>query len=197
MGAGAATLALLAYNALQISTYGALGLYATQSFEKYTGLSLPWWAFALVGVALVAWLGFTGIHTSARVLGVLLVLEVTVLVVMAVCVLAKGGAGSTSFTSPGGVSVRRVAYRSVVWRPGSSGGVPAHRVAAQPVGWCADHRAATRSQMAPFRSPKLSTTCGRGLSRVHLAGASLTSPNRGGCHVSRRSDRLRRQRAGR
>ncbi|GLY81014.1 amino acid permease [Actinoallomurus iriomotensis] len=99
MGSGAATLALLAYNALQISTYGALGLYATQSFEKYTGLSLPWWVFALVGVALVAWLGFTGIHTSARILGILLVLEVTVLVVMAVCVLAKGGAGSTSFTS--------------------------------------------------------------------------------------------------
>lgn len=99
VGSGAATLALLAYNALQISTYGALGLYATQSFEKYTGVSLPWWAFSLVAVALVAWLGFLGIHTSARILAILLVLEVAVLVVMAVCVLAKGGAGGTSLTS--------------------------------------------------------------------------------------------------
>lgn len=99
LGSGAATLALLAYNGLQISTYGALGLYGADSFEKYTGASVPWWVFALVAVALVAWLGFRGIHTSAKILGVLLVLEVAVLVVLAVFVLAKGGAGETSFTS--------------------------------------------------------------------------------------------------
>ncbi|MCO5969325.1 APC family permease [Actinoallomurus soli] len=99
VGSGAATLALLAYNTLQISTYGALGLYATDTFKKYTGMSLPWWVFALGAVALVAWLGYRGIHTSARILGILLVLEIAVLVVMAVCVLAKGGAGGTSFTS--------------------------------------------------------------------------------------------------
>ncbi|WP_192808576.1 APC family permease [Actinomadura montaniterrae] len=98
-GSGAATLALLAYNTLQISTYGALGLYAADTFDKYTGVSLPWWVFALVAVVLVAWLGYRGIHTSARILGILLVLEIAVLVVMAVCVLAKGGAGETSFTS--------------------------------------------------------------------------------------------------
>ena len=99
VGAGAATLAMLAYNTLQISTYGALGLYAADSFEKYTGASVPWWVFALVAVVLVAWLAFLGIHTSAQVLAVLLVLEVAVLVVMAAYVLAKGGAGETSFTS--------------------------------------------------------------------------------------------------
>ncbi|MFI0410554.1 APC family permease [Actinomadura sp. 3N508] len=99
LGAGAATLALLAYNALQISTYGALGLYAAGTFEKYTDLDVPWWVFALVGVALVAWLGFLGIHTSAKVLAVLLILEVAVLVVMALYVLAKGGSGDTTYTS--------------------------------------------------------------------------------------------------
>ncbi|WP_165958987.1 APC family permease [Actinomadura sp. KC345] len=99
MGSGAATLAMLAYNGLQISTYGALGLYGADSFEKYTGTSLPWWVFALVAIVLVAWLGFLGIHTSAKILGVLLVLEIAVLVVMAGYVIAKGGAGETSFTS--------------------------------------------------------------------------------------------------
>ncbi|MFG1955166.1 APC family permease [Micromonospora sp. NPDC048830] len=99
MGSGAAMLALAAYNGLQISTYGALGVYAAGSFEKYFGLAVPWWAFGLVAVALVAWLGFLGIHTSARVLGVLLVLEIAVLVVLAIGVLAKGGAGDVSFTS--------------------------------------------------------------------------------------------------
>lgn len=99
IGAGAATLAMLAYNTLQISTYGALGLYGADTVDKYTGADVPWWVFALVAVALVAWLGFRGIHTSAQVLAVLLVLEVAVLVVMAAYVLAKGGAGETSFTS--------------------------------------------------------------------------------------------------
>lgn len=99
IGSGAATLAMLAYNGLQISTYGALGLYAADSFEKYLGLTLPWWLYALVALVLVGWLGYRGISTSAKVLGVLLVLEVLVLAVMVVFVLAKGGAGETSFTS--------------------------------------------------------------------------------------------------
>ncbi|MDX6744797.1 APC family permease [Actinocorallia sp. A-T 12471] len=99
LGSGAATLALLAYNALQISTYGALGLYSADSFSRYTGVDLPWWLFALVGAALVGYLGFRGIQTSARILGVLLVLEIAILAVMAVFVLAKGGAGETTFTS--------------------------------------------------------------------------------------------------
>ncbi|MFI0369206.1 APC family permease [Actinomadura sp. 1N219] len=99
LGSGAATLALLAYNALQISTYGALGLYAAGTFEKYTDMSVPWWVFALVGIVLVAWLGFLGIQTSAKVLGTLLILEVAVLAVMALFVLGKGGSGETTFTS--------------------------------------------------------------------------------------------------
>ncbi|ROO88611.1 amino acid/polyamine/organocation transporter (APC superfamily) [Actinocorallia herbida] len=99
LGSGSATLALLAYNGLQISCYGALGLYAADSFARYTGLDLPWWLFALAGAALVGYLGFRGIHTSARVLAVLLLAEIAILVVLAVFVIAKGGSGDTSFSS--------------------------------------------------------------------------------------------------
>lgn len=99
VGSGAALLAMVAYNGLQISTYGALGLYAADSFEKYLGLTLPWWLYGLVAVALVWWLAYRGIRTSAKVLGVLLVLEIVVLVVMVLFVLARGGAGELSFTS--------------------------------------------------------------------------------------------------
>ncbi|SFK89763.1 amino acid/polyamine/organocation transporter, APC superfamily [Streptosporangium canum] len=99
VGSGAAMLAIAAYNALQISTYGALGVYATQTFKNYFHRDVPWYVFALVCVVLVAWLGYRGIHTSSRILGVLLVLETAVLVVLAVYVLAKGGAGHWSAES--------------------------------------------------------------------------------------------------
>ncbi|PZG55499.1 amino acid transporter [Spongiactinospora gelatinilytica] len=98
-GSGAAMLAVVAYNGLQISTYGALGVYAGTTFTEYTGLSAPWYVFALVALALVAWLGYRGIHTNARVLGVLLILEIAVLVILVVSVLARGGITDWSATS--------------------------------------------------------------------------------------------------
>ncbi|RGA06083.1 APC family permease [Microbispora triticiradicis] len=98
-GSGAAMLAIVAYNALQISTYGALGVYATETFKNYFHRDVPWWVFAIVGLVFVGWLGYRGIHTSARILGALLVLETAVLVVLAVYVLVKGGVGDWSAES--------------------------------------------------------------------------------------------------
>lgn len=66
------------------------------------GLDVPWPVIALVGVALVLLVAWLGIDVGARVLGVLLVLEVGILLVMAVGVLTHGGASgldATSFTS--------------------------------------------------------------------------------------------------
>ncbi|MDF5752668.1 APC family permease [Spongiactinospora sp. TRM90649] len=105
VGSGAALLAVVAYNALQISTYGALGVYATTTFARYFNVDVPWYMFALVGLAFVGWLGYRGIHTSARILGVLLVLEIAVLVVMVVAVLISGGSGDWSATSFSPVTV--------------------------------------------------------------------------------------------
>jgi amino acid transporter len=90
-GSGAAMVALLAYNSLQISTYGAFGLYADQALGRYLGVAIPWWGYALAAWCCVAWLGFHGIHTSARVLACILVAEILILVVLAVAVGVSGG----------------------------------------------------------------------------------------------------------
>ncbi len=90
VGAGASLVAVLAYNALQISTYGAFGLYAAETVERYSGLAVPWWGCALAAVACVGWLGYHGIHTSARVLGCILIAETLILVVLAGSVLYAG-----------------------------------------------------------------------------------------------------------
>ena len=90
-GSGAAMVALLAYNSLQISTYGAFGLYADEALGRYLGVAIPWWGYALAAWCCVAWLGYHGIHTSARVLACILVAEILILVVLAIAVGVSGG----------------------------------------------------------------------------------------------------------
>lgn len=91
VGAAAAFLAVVAYNALQVSTYGALGLYAGETAARLSGISAPWWIYAGVALAAVAVLGFRGITASAKVLMVVLLAEMAVLVVLAVAVFVTGG----------------------------------------------------------------------------------------------------------
>lgn len=90
LGAGASLVALLAYNALQISTYGAFGVYAGEAVERYIGVVMPWWSYAGVSLLFVGWLGYRGIDTSARVLGCILIAEILVLVVLAGSVIGAG-----------------------------------------------------------------------------------------------------------
>lgn len=98
-GSAAALIAVVAYNALQVSTYGALGLYAGDTAARFLGIDAPWWVFALVALAVVAFLGYRGITASAKVLSVVLISEIVVLVVLAVGVLVVDGASGFS-TAP-------------------------------------------------------------------------------------------------
>jgi len=90
-GAAAAGLAVVAYNALQVSTYGAIGYYAGSTAQRFFGITLPWWVYAGVALVVVGFLGFRGIAASAKVLAVVLVAEIAVLVVMTVAVFISGG----------------------------------------------------------------------------------------------------------
>ena len=93
VGAGCAAVALLAYNALQISTYGAFGVYASDTVGKLTGLVLPWWCYAVIAALAVFSLGYRGIQTSARVLACILVAEIAMLLVLAGAVAMDGSSG--------------------------------------------------------------------------------------------------------
>jgi amino acid transporter len=91
VGSAAALIAVVAYNALQVSTYGALGLYAGETFAHIFGISAPWWLYAGVALAAVAILGYRGITASAKVLVVVLSAEVLVLVILAASIFINGG----------------------------------------------------------------------------------------------------------
>ncbi|MEV7006469.1 APC family permease [Streptosporangium sp. NPDC051022] len=81
LGVGAAWVALVAYNVLQIGLYGAIGPAVSPLLRQWTGLDVPWWAVALVSWALVAILGLLRVDVNGRVLAVLLIAEIAVILV--------------------------------------------------------------------------------------------------------------------
>lgn len=80
-GVGAAWVALISYNAMQVGIYGLFG-FATSSFiNSITGGDFPWWASALIGLVLVGILGVNKVDLSAKVLGLLVGLEFLAVIV--------------------------------------------------------------------------------------------------------------------
>lgn len=98
-GLGAALLAVVSYNSLQIGTYGAFGFFAASTVSDLMGVNLPWPVYAFAGIAVVWFLGFRSIHVGAKVLAVLLIAETAILLLLAGAILVKGGANGLSLAS--------------------------------------------------------------------------------------------------
>ncbi|MEU9574212.1 APC family permease [Streptomyces massasporeus] len=90
-GASAALVALVAYNALQVGIYGIFGFEVSGLFATYADVEIAWWIPALVAALAVGLLGWLKIDVNARVLGVLLVIEVLLVVIFDVAALADPG----------------------------------------------------------------------------------------------------------
>lgn len=90
-GAGAAMVALVVYNAFQVGIYGIFGFEVSGLFATYLDTEVAWWVPALAAIALVGGLGWLKIDLNARVLGVLLVIEVLLVVIFDVAALADPG----------------------------------------------------------------------------------------------------------
>jgi amino acid transporter len=98
-GLGAAALAVFSYNAIQIGLYGAFGYFAAATAEDLTGVNLPWWTWAGIGIIAVWFFGYRSIHAGAKILGGLLIAETGILALLAAAILAKGGARGLSLAS--------------------------------------------------------------------------------------------------
>lgn len=90
MGGAAAMVAILAYNAMQIGVFGLFGAATSGLFAGF-GLTLPWWVWTYVGIAVVAVLGYRRVDLSAKVLTVLVILEYLVVLVIDAAILFTGG----------------------------------------------------------------------------------------------------------
>jgi amino acid transporter len=93
VGVGAALVAAIAYNLLQVGLYGMFGPTLSAYLADKVGLDLPWWVWSLGAWLAVAALGVLRVDLNGRVLGVLLCAEVLVLLVLAAAGLADPAAG--------------------------------------------------------------------------------------------------------
>jgi amino acid transporter len=93
LGVGAAWVALLAYNALQVGLYGAIGAATQPLLQQWFGIMPPWWVIAITAWAVTAALGIRRIDLNGKVLAVLLLAEVAIIVVYSLSSLTHPAAG--------------------------------------------------------------------------------------------------------
>ncbi|MFF4797322.1 APC family permease [Streptomyces sp. NPDC001351] len=96
VGIGAALLALVGYNGMEIGVYGLLASATKDTLHALFGADVPWLPISLAGLLLIGYGGFRSIDFGAKVLGVLLVAETGILALLAGGVLVKGGAHGLS-----------------------------------------------------------------------------------------------------
>lgn len=99
LGVAGAWVALVAYNALQVGLYGAIGAAAVPLLHDWFGVTPPWWVVALVAWAIVAALGVQHVDINGKVLAVLLVTEISVIVVYSIADLVHPAAGGITLTT--------------------------------------------------------------------------------------------------
>jgi amino acid transporter len=90
-GVGSALTSVLAYLAIQLAVYGFFGGLLAGQMNDTFGIDAPWWLWTLLAWALVLALSALSVDVGAKVLGLLMVLELASLAAVAIAVLAEGG----------------------------------------------------------------------------------------------------------
>ena len=93
-GIASAFVSILAYVTIQLAIFGFFGAVVAGEF----GL-LPWWGWALIAWALVTGLSLLRVDVGAKVLGVLMLLELSALLIVSVAILANGGPEGLNFVA--------------------------------------------------------------------------------------------------
>jgi amino acid transporter len=97
-GGGAAYVAVLAYNAMQIGLYGLFGGVTAGVLGGF-GIVAPWWVWSLVAMAVVGVFGYMKIDLSAKVLAVLVCAEYIAVLVLDFAIIGAGGDSGNSTVS--------------------------------------------------------------------------------------------------
>ncbi len=94
-GVGSAFVSLVAYIAVQLAIFGFFGAVMSGQMNDQFSLDLNWWVWSLIAWALVLALSLLSVDIGAKVLGVLMLLEIASLLVMSLGVLfsSEGRAG--------------------------------------------------------------------------------------------------------
>lgn len=91
IGVGSAFVSLVAYLAVQLAIFGFFGAVMAGEMNRWFGLEWAWWAWVLIAWALVFILSWFSVDIGAKLLGVLLILELASLAIVGLAVLFSGG----------------------------------------------------------------------------------------------------------
>jgi amino acid transporter len=97
VGLASGLLATFAYVVFEPALIGIFSTFATTTLHDQTGVDVPWWAFAILMLAINAMGTWFGVSVAEKLLVVLLATEVTILAAMAISVALHGG-GPDGFT---------------------------------------------------------------------------------------------------
>lgn len=93
-GVASAFVSILAYVAVQLAIYGFFGVVVSGE----VGI-MPWWAWALIAWLLVTGLSLLSVDVGAKVLGVLMLLELASLLIVSFAILGNGGPEGLNFAA--------------------------------------------------------------------------------------------------
>lgn len=99
VGVAAAYVAIIAYICASTSTLGAMAFFSTDFVQEVFGVTTRWEMWAAISVALIAYLSYRKITMAAKVLAVLLILEVAFILVLDVLILYHVGFTGLDFSS--------------------------------------------------------------------------------------------------
>lgn len=97
-GVASAFASIVGYVTIQLAIYGFFGLVISLAGLEL-GIDLPWWAWALIAWALVTGLSLLSVDIGAKLLGVLLSIELLSLLVTGFAILIKGGPEPMNFAA--------------------------------------------------------------------------------------------------
>ena len=113
-GVGSAFASIVAYLTVQWAIIGFIAGQMKFQFEAKFGISLEWWIYAIVIVVLIWALSVASVDIGAKVLGVLLTVEVLALLIVGIASIADGG--------PEGVNVAASFSPAAIMEGGLTGG---------------------------------------------------------------------------
>lgn len=90
-GVGSAYVSLVAYLSIQLAIFGFFGGVIAGQMNEAIGIDLPWWAWVFIAWAVVLGLSALGVDVGAKVLGVLMILELSSLFITSIAVFIRGG----------------------------------------------------------------------------------------------------------
>lgn len=109
LGRAAAGIAILAYICMLCGIYGQFASFGVDTLKSSLGLDLSWQTVGIAAIIVIGVFGYLHIDLSAKILGVLMILEVLILVLFDVAVIAQtpfsemkfAGTFPTDVTVPG------------------------------------------------------------------------------------------------